>query len=183
VELPYKEILKEIDSVLSNSDYSHCEAVIDRILSARVIITFGAGRVGLAMQSFAKRLRHLGSDAFFLTDSTVPSTGKADLLILGTGSGKTPTVRVVAEQATKNGLPIVTVTASSRSPIADLSSNLILINSPSKDQLDRKVKSVQPMTTLFEQSIGIMLDSLVLKIMERTGENSETMTRRHNVIE
>jgi hypothetical protein len=39
------------------------------------------------------------------------------------------------------------------------------------------------MTTLFEQSLSILLDSFVLEIMKRTGETGESMTKRHNVIE
>jgi D-arabinose 5-phosphate isomerase GutQ len=39
------------------------------------------------------------------------------------------------------------------------------------------------MTTLFEQSLSILLDSFVLEIMKRTGETGQSMTKRHNVIE
>jgi D-arabinose 5-phosphate isomerase GutQ len=39
------------------------------------------------------------------------------------------------------------------------------------------------MTTIFEQSILIFLDALVLKLMETLGEDNESMLKRHNVIE
>jgi hypothetical protein len=39
------------------------------------------------------------------------------------------------------------------------------------------------MTTLFEQSLSIFLDSVVLDLMEKFGETSASMWARHNVIE
>jgi 6-phospho-3-hexuloisomerase len=183
MEMRFREILNEIELALEKSDLEKCDAFIDSIINSRTIITYGAGRVGLAMRSFSKRLRHLGFNSYFLEDSSVPATNSKDLLILGTGSGSTPSVRVIAEVAVKNNLNIHTITATPSSVVASMSSNIIYLNTPSKEAPGNKNTSIQPMTTLFEQTLGIFLDSIVLEIMNTLGENEITMKERHNVLE
>jgi 6-phospho-3-hexuloisomerase len=183
MDIRFKEILNEIESALSKSDFKNCDVFIDSIISARTIITYGAGRVGLAMQSFSKRLVHLGFNSYFLEDSSVPATNSKDLLILGTGSGGTPSVRVIAEVAIKNKLKIHTITATPSSIVASMSSQIIFLNTLSKDVFENQNASIQPMTTLFEQTLGIFLDSIVLELMNTLGENNLTMKERHNVLE
>lgn len=73
--LKYQRILDEIHHSLSNSNFASSDRFIEVILNSQTIIVYGAGRVGLAMRGFAKRLRHLGLNSFYLEDSTVPSTG------------------------------------------------------------------------------------------------------------
>jgi 6-phospho-3-hexuloisomerase len=183
MEIRFKEILTEIESALGKSNFEHCDVFVDSIINSRTIITYGAGRVGLAMQGFSKRLRHLGFNSYFLEDSSVPATNSKDLLILGTGSGSTPSVRVIAEVAIKNNLNIHTITATPSSIVASMSSKIIYLNTPSKEGVGNKDASIQPMTTLFEQTLGIFLDSIILEIMNTLGVNSLTMEERHNVLE
>ena len=135
------------------------------------------------MQGFSKRLRHLGFNSYFLEDSSVPATNSEDLLILGTGSGSTPSVKVIAEVAIKNKLNIHTITATPSSIVASMSSRTIYLNTPSKEEFSNQDVSIQPMTTLFEQTLGIFLDSIVLELMKAVGENNFTMKERHNVLE
>jgi 6-phospho-3-hexuloisomerase len=183
MNLRYSEILKEIQQVLDTSNFDSCEELVRRIVTARVIVLYGAGRVGLAMQGFAKRLRHAGFNSFYLEDCTVPKTGLGDIFIVGSGSGTTPSVVAVAEVAKKNGLDLVLFTANSNSKLADISSCTILLNAPTKLSNASVGSSIQPMTTLFEQSLGITLDAIVLEILAQTDQSIESMKNRHNVIE
>ena len=96
VKLHHKEILGEINLALEELDLETCESFINIILKSKKIVLYGAGRVGLTMKGFAKILRHLGLESYFLDDVTLPSTGPGDLMIIGSGSGSTPTVKVVA---------------------------------------------------------------------------------------
>lgn len=183
VRLHHKQILEEINLALEKLDLDTCESFINIILKSKRIVLYGAGRVGFAMKGFAKRLRHLGLESYFLDDVTLPFMGPGDLMIIGSGSGTTPTVKVVAELAKNNGLDLILVTAKSNSPIAKMSSCNIIINVPSKGDVDEHTSSVQPMTTLFEQALFITLDALVLNMMQIMGESNESMKKRHNVIE
>jgi len=183
VRLQHKEILREINLALEELDLEICESFINIILKSNKIILYGAGRVGFAMKGFAKRLRHLGLESYFLDDVTLPFTGPGDLMIIGSGSGSTPTVKVVAELAKNNGLDLILITTKSSSPISEISSCTIIIGVPSKEDTDMHAASIQPMTTLFEQALFILLDALVLNMMQILGESRESMKRRHNVIE
>lgn len=183
MKLQYSGILNEIQQVLDSSNFSSCEDLINRITTAETVVLFGAGRVGLAMQGFAKRLRHAGFNSFYLEDCTVPKTGPGDIFIVGSGSGVTPSVVAVAEVAKTNGLDLILFTANPASRLADMSCCTIVLNAPTKVSQLSEITSTQPMTTLFEQSLGIVLDSIVLEIIVQTGQNLEMLKSRHNVIE
>ena len=182
-ELNYEKILDEIKTTLNSSNFDDIENFVIKIINADKILVFGAGRVGLMMKTFAMRLSHLNLKSFFVGDVNLPKTGPGDLIIIGSGSGKTRSVVAIAEIAKLNGLDVISITSDINSLIANLSSSLIQINCDTKEIDMNKRFSFQPMTTLFEQSLLIFLDSLVLILMKSLSENHESMLERHNVIE
>ena len=147
------------------------------------IVCTGAGRVGLAMRGFAMRLNHLGINAHFLGETIVPHTGPGDLLIVGSGSGSTGSILKLTEIAKTKGIKIALVTSSKSSPMRNLADASVVLNTPNKSSKGSETPSIQPMTTLFEQTLAIFLDSVVLDLMEKFGETTESMWGRHNVIE
>jgi 6-phospho-3-hexuloisomerase len=183
MKINYIKVLSEINSVLELSNFADLENFISKILSARKIVLFGAGRVGLIIKTFAMRLNHLGLDSYYLGEVNLPVTGLGDLMIIGSGSGNTKSVVNIAQIAQSRNLDIISVTANNSSSIASISSSLILLSCQTKETLQVPRYSIQPMTTLFEQALLIFLDSLILELMERLGESNESMSRRHNVIE
>ena len=178
-----KMILNEINSVLEASDYSQVEKFCDSILSASRIILFGAGRVGFVMKSFSMRLNHLGLNSYFLNDSNIPKTGPSDLLIVGSGSGNTPSVSNIVLLAKQNKLTVICITSNPESIIAKNSSAMVVLNCPTKESTDLQRLSAQPMTTIFEQSLFLTLDGLTLVLMNRINETHYTMLERHNNLE
>lgn len=175
-------VLAELVNVFESDDLAGHESVIREIVSANRIVCVGAGRVGLAVAAFAKRLRHLGKDAFWIEDVTLPRMSSGDLMLIGSGSGETETVACLGRIAKRLGLRIALITASQRSTIMDLADSAVTLNCPSKFQLDRTF-SLQPMTSLFEQAAHIYMDSLVLDLMEAIGVTAQQMEERHNAIE
>ena len=183
MQLNYKVILNELDQALNTSDFTDLQSFVEKISSASNIVVFGAGRVGLMMKTFAMRLNHLGLNSYFLGEINLPATGKGDLLVIGSGSGNTQSVVSIVQIAQSKGLDVICVSSNVNSKIAGLSSSLIYLNCQTKESLAQPKLSIQPMTTIFEQSLLIFLDALVLKLMEALDENSESMSKRHNVIE
>jgi len=183
MSLSYKVVLNEIVETLETSNFVDLENFINKIINSQKIVLFGAGRVGLMMKTFAMRLNHLGLDSYFLGEINLPATGPGDLLIIGSGSGNTKTVVTIAEVAQSKGLDVISVTSNIKSVIASLSTTLIHINCQTKETNLNQRNSIQPMTTLFEQSLLIFLDALVLELMKKLNEDNESMSRRHNVIE
>lgn len=181
--IKYNEILKEIDSVLSKIDDKEIQQFINMINKSNTIVTLGAGRVGMAIKGFAMRLGHLGFKAYHIGDTTLPSIGKGDLLIVASGSGETQSVFDLVEIAKKNGASITLITGNQDSRIAKLSNNSVIMKAPSKVKKVDGLISIQPMTTLNEQCLNILFDSIVLEIMSVKNETHDTMWNRHSNLE
>lgn len=176
-------ILAEISTVLSKVEDTQVDLMIDQIIKANKIVVCGAGRVGMAIRGFGMRLGHFGFNAYTLGDSTVPGIAEGDLLIVASGSGETQTIFDLVSIASKNKCNIVAVTGNPESRIATLANIVVKIAAPSKTKAVENFISVQPMTTLNEQSLGIFFDAVCLKIMDKTGETHDTMWARHSNLE
>jgi 6-phospho-3-hexuloisomerase len=176
-------ILQEIKTVLSQIDEKQVEILMDEILKAEKIVVCGAGRVGMAIRGFGMRLGHLGLQAYTLGDSTVPGIGEGDLLIVASGSGETQTIFDLVSIAKRNKSSIVAITGNPESRIGLLADSFVKITAPSKTKAVDNFISVQPMTTLNEQCLGLFFDAVCLKLMERMGETHDTMWARHSNLE
>ena len=78
-------------------------------------------------------------------------------------------------------MKVALVTATPRSPIAQMADIVVTIPAASKDRSE--VVSAQPMASLFEQMCLITYDALVLALMDRTSETSASMFARHADLE
>ncbi|OGI17689.1 MAG: hypothetical protein A3J63_02760 [Candidatus Moranbacteria bacterium RIFCSPHIGHO2_02_FULL_40_12b] len=178
-----EKILKEVSTVLDFVNESQVEMLISEILKAKKIVVCGAGRVGMAVRGFGMRLGHLGLNAYTLGDSVVPSVRGGDLFLVASGSGETQTIYDLAEIAKKNGARIVLVTGSPESRMGKLADVIVQLRAPSKTNPIEGFSSIQPMTTLNEQCLGIFFDAVVLLLMEKMGETHDTMWARHSNLE
>ena len=176
-------ILGEIEAVFRSLNENQVSELCGEILQAKKIVVCGAGRVGMAIRGFGMRLGHLGLQAFTLGDSVVPSIGKGDLLLVASGSGETQTIYDLVEIAKKNGARIGLVTGNPESRMGKLADVCVQIKAPSKTKAVEGLTSIQPMTTLNEQSLGIFFDALVLDLMEKMEETHDTMWARHSNLE
>ncbi|MCE9642727.1 MAG: SIS domain-containing protein [Candidatus Andersenbacteria bacterium] len=177
------QILAEISWVLGKVNQQEAEEFLREIQYANTIVACGAGRVGMAVRGFAMRLAHLGKHVHMLGDATVPALGKGDLLIVASGSGETQTIYDLVEIAHKNGARIALITGNPDSRMGKLADAIILLPAPSKTKQVEGFTSIQPMTTLNEQCLGILFDCLVLMLMEQMHETHDTMWARHSNLE
>ncbi len=176
-------ILSELKTVFSKIDQSQAEALMDAILSAKNIVVCGAGRVGMMTSCFGMRLAHLGLRTFTWGDSNVPALGKEDLLLVSSGSGETQSIYNLVQLAKNDGVRIALVTGNPDSRMGRLADVLVQIHAPSKTKPMEGFTSIQPMTTLNEQSLLIFFDALALLLMQRMNETHETMWARHSKLE
>ena len=182
-ERNYHRILDELEFVLSTMSPGEIDGLVNEILEARIVIVAGAGRVGMAGRGFAMRLGHLGLRAYSLGDSTLPSLGEGDLLVIASGSGETQTIYDVAQTAKQCGARLGLITGRRDSRMGRLADVVIEMKVPSKVQSVDGFSSIQPMTTLNEQSLQVLFDAIVLQLMAKTGETQETMWKRHSNLE
>ena len=144
------------------------------------IFVAGAGRSGLCMRAFGMRLMHLGKTVYVVGETTTPNIAAEDLLILGSGSGRTTGLLAMAEKVRNQGAQILLFTTDATSPLAELADHQIVIPAPSLRETEG---SLQPMGSLFEQSLLILCDSLILKLMQQSGVDAAQMLQRHANLE
>jgi 6-phospho-3-hexuloisomerase len=177
-------VVQELARTLGAISPEDGEALVDAILKARKVFVAGAGRSGFMVRAFAMRLMHMGFDAFVVGESVTPNLEKGDLLVIGSGSGETGSLVSMATKAKKleAGLALVTIfPESSMGALADL---VVQIPAPTaKSEAQTGFVSMQPMGSLFEQSLLLFLDAVIVRLMERQGKDSKTMFMRHANLE
>lgn len=183
-------VLKELDESLSSFDERVVDQFVEELAHKRdaKIVAYGAGRMGYGIRAFIMRLMHLGFNAYWYGDTSIPHLGPNDMFIFASASGKTESIVKIAEIAKKKtGVRIAALTGDEASPLASLSDLVIKFkgcnNGLNSENAPYKINSIQPMTTLNEQSAFIFFDLVSLKLMERLNEDNKTMSFRHNVCE
>lgn len=178
-------ILQELSH---NAGYIHDEGLsrlCDEIMKARHIFLAGAGRSGVMIRAFANRLMHLGFSVSMVGDMTSPHSQPGDLLIIGSGSGETESLRALAEKAKKNSVLLAIFTMDVESTIARAADCVVMLpgTSPKLKNKGMDITSIQPMGAAFEQILLLTEDALVMELMERTGQTSDEMFARHADLE
>jgi 6-phospho-3-hexuloisomerase len=180
----FVEILGEIQDALSQISTDSSETLVRAILASDRIFIAGAGRSALVVKGFAMRLMHLGFDVYMIGEVTTPGLRSEDLLLIGSGSGATGSLLVMAQKTRQIGAKIALITTHADSPIGQLADIRLTIPAPTpKVEAETGQKSIQPMGTLFEQCLSLTLDALVMEIMDRRDIDSQTMFERHANLE
>jgi 6-phospho-3-hexuloisomerase len=156
-------ITGEISEVVSQIDDNECLNIEKRIVAAKRIFITAAGRSMLVMRMFAMRLMHMGLSVFLVGDTTTPAITSDDILIIGSGSGETKNQIAIAEKAKQMGATVCSILGNDKSSLAKISDAKLYIpvNSP-----NLKIKSVQPAGNLFEQSMCVALESIIMSISQ-----------------
>lgn len=149
------------------------------------IFVSGAGRSGLMMRALGTRLMHLGKTVHVVGGATTPSIKSGELLIIGSGSGQTATLIAIAQKAQSQEARILLFTTNPNSPLTNWADQTVALPAPSLEAVadGREPMSMQPMGTLFEQSLLIICDTIILGLMSRTGVSASQMRERHANLE
>ena len=178
------QILDELGETVGHVCNNSAEKLADAIMEAQTVFVAGAGRSGLAMKSFAMRLMHIGFETYVVGETVTPSITNKDVLLIGSGSGSTSSLVTSTNKAEAIGATICLVTIDENSPIGKLADVVLTLPAPSpKINRDLGFRSVQPMGSLFEQSLLLILDAIILLLMEKTGKTPESMFNRHANLE
>jgi len=180
----YGKIIDEVSRTLKKLSDEKTRDLTDIILNSKRIFITGKGRTGFIMKLFAVRLMQMGFNVHVLGEPTAPSIEANDLLLIGSGSGETDSLVVIAGKAKKLGARIAIITMHEESSIAKISDVLLVIPaSGSKSDKNAVSLSFQPMCNLFEQSLIIFLDALSIVIMDQEKINIEVLYKRHANLE
>lgn len=175
------EVMDEVNEVMGMVDIEQLENAEKVIDKNKRIFVLGAGRSGLMAKGFAMRLMHIGYTVYVIGETITPSIEKGDVLVSVSGSGKTGSVLEPTEKAKDNGVNVVAVTSNSNSPLAGLGDATIVV--PGATKGGDGVKSIQLLSTLFDQSVHITLDVLCLMLSRRDHVSNDTAKKTHSNME
>lgn len=178
-------VLLDINNELKNAsmqiDEKKLEQFIEQINSHKRIFVYGTGRSGLMLKAFAMRLMQMGYNSYVVGETTTPSVGKGDLLIVASASGETGSVCSAADNGAKQGTDVLVITGSQESTLSRSHQPLIRIDTATK--FAQSKASIQPLGSLFEQMLLIIFDGVILKMSLQDANSNQEMAKRHASIE
>lgn len=175
------QILDEIQEVIRQVKEEQLIPVIESIRKDKRIFILGEGRSGLQGKGVAMRLMHLGYQVYVIGETITPSIQSGDLLIAISGSGTTGNIVQLAEHAAKKGIEIIAVTSELASPLAQIAKQQLII--PGATKTGSGLKSIQLLSSLFDQTLHITLDYVCLMISKRDNVSNEDAKKQHSNME
>jgi len=177
------EVVQELSRTIHLISDKQAEELVNKILESNKIFVAGAGRSGFMGKSFVMRMMHMGIDAYIVGETVTANLEPGDLLIIGSGSGETKTLVAIAEKAKNIGGTVAAITISSDSTIGKLADLVVKLPGAPKDQSTGNYQTIQPMGSLFEQTMLLFYDALILRVMEKKGLDSNKMYGKHANLE
>ena len=177
-------ILDDIGRTLRQVEPDQVDALLDALLSAERVFIAGKGRSGLQMRAFAMRLMHLGFCIHVVDDVTTPAIGAGDLLLIGSSSGRTGSLLRYIDTAQASGAQLAALTGNLDSPIAAAAATLLHIPASNfKAGRPPSQPSTLVMGSLFEHSLGLLCDLLIIRLKARLDIAEVDMQARHANLE
>lgn len=176
-------IIQECNQALCAIDADQTAQLLDAISGAQQVFFIGVGRVLLSLEAIAKRLAHLGVNTHIVGEIAEPAITPEDLLIVGSGSGESLIPVAIAQKAVKLGAKVAYIGSNVNSTIANLAE--VKVRIPVRTKLERpdEIESVQPMTSLFEQSLLLYGDTLAMMMAQERHIVLKDLWRRHANLE
>ena len=169
----YPTVLREIEETLGEIDQTKITYFLKQIMDAQRVFIVGVGRTGLVMRCFAMRLMHLGIKVQILGDITTTAVNKNDLLLIS-----------IATKAHNLGVHILLITINPDSSIGNIAQECLKIPAPSPKLTHKQDKtSIQPMGSLFEQSLLITLDCIIGMLKQEKNLDADSMFMNHANLE
>lgn len=177
------KILKELIRTTDLISDEEAEKLVNGILEAKKVFVAGAGRSGFMAKSFAMRMMHMGIDAYLPGETVTPNFEEGDMIIFASGSGETKSLVSMAEKAKSLGGTVAVLTIFPDSTIGKLADMTVKLPGSPKDQSEGDYKTIQPMGSLFEQTLLLFCDAVILRFMEKKGLDTNKMYGRHANLE
>lgn len=182
------EICQVLDSFKENDVNNFVQKIVEIKKNGGKICGYGAGRMGYGLRAFMMRLNHLGIPAYFIGDTFIPPMDENDLFIVTSGSGETKSVFNLLDIAkVKANMQTCAITGNSESTMAKYA-DISIVFKPSNGGLnsednDQKINSIQPMTSLNEQSMFVFFDIVAVMLIKALGIKKENENKFHFNVE
>ncbi|MFP4056091.1 MAG: 6-phospho-3-hexuloisomerase [Candidatus Brocadiia bacterium] len=176
-----RQIEEELEELFARADLGAADRLLDGLVAARRVYVAGEGRSGLVGRAFAMRLIHLGMHSFVCGETITPAIEAGDLCIACSGSGETPITCHRARRSREVGATVAAITAAPGSRLAAEADIEVVLPAPTTPS--SASPSEQFGASLFEQSLLLFLDAMVLLLQEHRGASPESMSAKHANLE
>jgi 6-phospho-3-hexuloisomerase len=177
---PLDTVVAEITQVLGKVSRSDIAALVERLAGAKRVFVAGEGRSGLMGKAFAMRLMHLGLTVYVVGETTTPSLAAGDVVVVVSGSGATPGALRTAQTARRVGAVVHAVSTDPRSELGELAEQVLTLPAATKYRRSDETSTVQPLSSLFDQTTHVVLDVVCLQLAERRKVDNETARGAHS---
>lgn len=174
-----QEIINEITQVMDNVEYNQIEKAMEYIQKDCSVFISGEGRSGFMAKGFAMRLMHLGYSVYVIGETITPALKRGDVLILVSGSGESSSVVSNGNKGLERGCKLIAVTSKEQSSIGNIAHHILLVPGTIKGELTKERSSIQLLSSLFDQSLHIVLDAICYLLSVRDQVTNEKATSKH----
>lgn len=176
------DILNEINAIFSKIDENEVTDFTNLVCQVDKVFFVGVGRVLLSLESTAKRFSHLGINSIVVGQITEPAITEKDLLVVGSNSGESLYPLLIAKKAKTIGAMVAHIGSNSDSSMAKYTD--LFLNIPVNSKVSNEnYKSIQPMTSLFEQTLYLLGDCVSLMIIRKNSLELDTLWEFHANLE
>lgn len=189
----FEGMIMDIRPCLQRISENEVDAAVDEIVSAKSVFVAGMGRSGYMMRAFAMRLMQLGITTYMVGDTSTPSAGDGDLLIIGSGSGETANLKNYMAKAKALNVRTLVLTSHGDSTLGRAADRKVIIDiaEASRKTADGSVivqASENKGDHLLFGSLGetcmlLCTEAIVMAVFKRIGATETDMMRRHAVFE
>jgi 6-phospho-3-hexuloisomerase len=171
---------REIGAALAGVDEAAVATLREQLRSATAIATYGVGREGLVMRSFAMRLYHLGLRAFVVGDMSAPPLARGGLLVTSAGPGTFSTVAALIGVARAAGAHVALFTSHPDAPLAAEAD--VVVRIPAQTMAGGPA-STQLMGSIYEQAMWVLGDAIIDQLVTELQLDRTAITERHTNLE
>ena len=179
----YQTILEECETALGKVKEDDVKQFIELLLETEKVFFIGVGRVKLAVEAFAKRLAHLGIATYIVGQITEPAMTDKDMLVVASGSGESLVPVAIARKAKQIGGKVVHLGSNPQSSLAPITDLMVRIPVQTKLYLADEIQSQQPMSSLFEQTLLLLGDTIAKMIVEKEQIELKSLWQFHANLE
>lgn len=177
-------MLYDVATVLDKVDREKVRRLIELMMESPVIFMAGMGRSGLLLRCAAMRVMQMGRPIHFVYDILSPAINPGNLLLIASGSGETASLINAAKKARELQATIALITANPSSTIAGMADLVVPIYASTPKAKTAVLPSPRhPMGSLYEESMFMLMEAVILELMQRSGITAADMFKRHANLE
>lgn len=179
--------LSVLQFMVDGVDEQQLRELAEEIKAAKRIFVGGAGRSLLSMKGFAMRLMQTAHETYLVGEVCTPSIQPGDLLIVGSGSGKTQVTLDVVNKAKEHGARTAVLTMHADAPIARTCDCVVVIPEiPKITETDEEAAAFAKKNlagNFGEAAITLTLDGVIGAMMKESGQDGGTIRYYHANLE